>query len=807
MSSIRNIMQSVQSREIIKQASDVVVYLGGQDYVYNKYLGGSQGQIVPFNDYVTSFSASYDLDAMIPSATITLAVPIQDDYLFRAPGGNNVIETMEDIRVFQKGYYLSATGNSVYYQVFKGFVTSINYATDGKNTNIAINAQGTMGLLERMQIDLAPADVSNPGQFAVPEQTTNYNFNPYKMIQYAFTHQSLFEGFDLTQIQGQGSVASSAFYDSLKNDFVVKWMLILADMARDVHVFGSPDVVNIAQDLPQQVQKVPESQTPENRNTSAIADNIKGPLSESDDFSQNDAQIAEIRKWTPEYSIGVIQLLNGNITSKLERLRYASSLIGYEAYQDVDGAIIFKPPLYNLDVMDTTAWNSKTPDTTVDSITGQRNPFVINLSEILNESESEDESAIRLTRITVKGNLNTSGMQVGGNALETLVGTVQDIDLSKIMQFGLRTEPPHHANFIKMNDPKSLYAFASSEMTRANLGFRSYTVTIPARPELKLGFPAYFPHKDIYGYIHSISNSFNKGGAATMTVTLNALRRRPLYPEVQNVNGVQQTLMTPQPNLVMQWTTPAGSNAASATPTTTGSSSPNLPGTPASDPIDPKTLKPQEKQLDNYYRNRMGAFFSPEADTVSQAWRVQLDKDAKFSAGPRTVESTYYNDLRTVRPYTDDKGYEVLGVFPWGRWQGLKQALYTFTVYDAQAISGDISSAQKINPSSVALTSAQAFLFTGEDTPPPATGISETMLTALSNQSLLVTGAKVFEIPATASTTPASSPTNASTATASPTVSTPATAATVFVTGQAPATNQGLDLLSLTSSTPSGASE
>src|SRR5208282_4121708 len=98
----------------------------------------------------------------------------------------------------------------------------------------------------------------------------------------------------------------------------------------------------------------------------------------------------------------------------------------------------------------------------------------------------------------------------------------------KMSKFGLREEPARQLAFIRTDDPKVMYAYAAAETTRANRGYRTYTITIPLRPEIRLGFPMYFPHKDMYGYIKLISINYQQGQSATMSITLDTIRKRPL---------------------------------------------------------------------------------------------------------------------------------------------------------------------------------------------------------------------------------------------------------------------------------------
>ena len=246
---VRNIQQSLQDRDTTKQCPDIVCFINGQNYLNNPFLGEGAGISVPFNDYVSSFQVSYDVEALIPSATITLIVPNFADYQFRTPGGNNLLRTMDEIRVYGKGSYLSSSGNTVYRQIFRGFVTSINYNIDGKHTIISLSCSGAMGLLERMQVDMVPSAMSNPAQEVTSQSTTNWNMGPLDQIAWVFLYGSMLDGFDqMTSVPQAPFDPSQPLYRTVEDNFVSKWQPLLYDLARDVHIFGKPNVSNVLAD-------------------------------------------------------------------------------------------------------------------------------------------------------------------------------------------------------------------------------------------------------------------------------------------------------------------------------------------------------------------------------------------------------------------------------------------------------------------------------------------------------------------------------------------------------------------------------
>jgi len=773
-STIRNIQQSVQSRDVIKQAADVIVYIDGQDYLINPYLGIA-GQAIPLNNFVNSWQSSYATDMMTPSGTLTLMVPIQDDHLFRGPGGNNILKTMAEIRVFAKGYYFSVNQNTLYHQIFKGFITSINYNMTGKMTTISISCSGALGMLEKMQVELSPSVMSSSPQEMVGFTSTNWNFDPYQSIAWAFLYSSMIDGFvndSLVQARMDGT---SVYAAAMSSPYIAKWQALLYDIARDVHIFGCQNVVDILQQIKKNTKPSDAANESFNKQNMGAVGDLISTFSETVTHANQNDFYERLRHYMPDMGISTIQLLNGRTTSRLERLRYMTELIGFEAYQDIDGAVIIKPPLYNLDVMmlEPSADSGFTPHSSLKDMTDATNPFVVQLSEISSESEVEDEAAVKVTRITARGSYCA---QFSTGLPSNLQPTAEDIDIAKLSQFGLRTEKPVECHWYENGDPHAVYAYAASEMAKANRAFRTYSVVIPMRPELKLGFPMYFPHKDCYGYIRSVSMNWVRGSAATTSITVDSLRRRPLFPVDQPVTdpGPNQhpktiRLMTPHINLINKLTTPpkgtehdaAGHTWVAAHQPGWGVLLPLVSTLPLATPV-----SAQERQM--IAARQAGTDYGINSDDTTLCWRIQPDTDTPAGLTETMVDGkvvkspaipgkplfdkeiplseAYYNALRGARPYTDGKGYEVVGPFPWGRFKSLKEALTIFTIQDALGEGTSASSAiHPVNEGADSLTDAAAFLFTG-DSVAAVTDSALTLIGNLETQTALIKNYKVFEL-------------------------------------------------------------
>jgi hypothetical protein len=765
---IRNVRQTAQEREIIKTAPDVVVYIEGLPYLLNPYLNSADGHdfvIVNFNDHVVNFNASYDVDNFIPSGTINLSVPNHQKYLYQSPGGNNVLESMMQVQVFAKGFYLSRAGNSLYHRVFKGLISHVSHTDTGKSIEISIQCLGILHFLERMQMELNPALLTNSERPATPYLSNQHNMDPYQQLADIFLRGITFEGFQLNSLLQQ-KVKGSDFEQAVSAGYAVKWQSILNGIRKDVHIFGYTFGTVLPQDIDGVAAKT-VAQGKEGPDTLAAKNDVVGQQKESD--PKRDQFVSVIRGYLPDFGVGSLQLLNGRIVSRMERIRTIVNAIGFEGYQDVNGEIIIKPPLYNLDVTDLGDQNQRYSLHPSTEIYEENNPFVIPLALIENESETEDQAGVRATRMSVQGNWSKT-MQFGTDS-NTLREVVSHIDIPKLTKFGLREEPARTMPWLVNSDKINLYTFAVSELSRANRGYRTYTFTIPMRPELKLGFPMYIPHRDMYGYIKSISLNYQIGGQASMTVSLDTLRKRPMFPathkmpntaDQQSGKEKEVTIYTTQPNLVMKWTTPPAKpaqtpsqivgglndlqlqsiqNAAAQSGFTSDNPRSNLLDNPATQlQSSQKPVFQEEVTVVSHRRDQLGTSWSTKADTTSKSFRVQNDSEKFFSKEKwvNGIDVTYCQKILAMQPFTDEKGYEVVTPFPWGRWKDLHTALNEThggkIVEDANAQDAEV------------LSGIKTFLFAGLGTPGGSLEPGSALLKALGDLQTSTETDAIFEL-------------------------------------------------------------
>lgn len=651
---IRNLVQTHAEYPIIKMVPDAVVYIDNLPYVFNDYIGSGK-VVVNINDFVTAASGAASTDTWIPQCSITLSIPNDLKYLLQAPGGQRILKTMSDVKVFTKGYYLTDKGESVYLRTFWGILSSVTYADNHKTLEVSLTCSGIMKLFDLMQYNGSPSAMTATSTTSevVGWGDKTHGLNAFEIILEAFMAPLVSDIFDTTTVVESNERPPE---DMFQRMYVTKWSAHLRNLQKAVRLFGLTK---------QSVNEVDAfiRKDPSYRDASLTNAGRSGAWVMTKDEIQrlSVADDALIRDYAPNYRIGTVTLLQSAVTSRLARIQAMVDLMGWEGYQDLDGSIIIKPPLYNLDCTNTT-------------LTGA-NPFVINLPEVCDtESDVEDEAQVRLTRMSVKGLLISNPM-LEGNV--DVVPTAMWMDPALVRQFGLRQEPPKTIPFISNND-YALFGYAVAELNKINRHRHTYTVTIPMRPELRLGFPIYVAHLDIYAYLENITWNYQRGGRPTMTLSCTNVRCRELYAfPKKTAEGQSQWIYLACPNLEWVWCA-AGNTSQSVSPDNKVTTNPKgSMGTLPAKRGSAADLTEQQKAF-LAMKKANGGDVSVAVDDVDNAWRVS--ENAGHFDHRRAVDESYFNDITHVAmPYTDSKGYEVLRPFPWGRYETLENALDKFT--------------------------------------------------------------------------------------------------------------------------------
>jgi hypothetical protein len=756
---LRNISQSHQEREIVKTAPDMVVYIDGLPFILNPYLSSTADdlQTVNFNDFVTAISTSYSVDQFIPSGTISLSIPNGFKHLFLAPGGMTIFEPMASVRIYAKSYFFSERGNTVYRRIFHGLLKSVSMNESQTSLELSLSIVGICRLMELVQVELKRS-LSSYSSVTV-----------FDAIYDTFDRVLDFSELIKNSLQ-EKMTRSSAETKSLQTEYVQRWAVRLHDLRKEIRLFGYRETKDINAKLTAPINKG-------NGNPATEQATVKPNQSDTQTATMKDNAdvFKRLTSYTFDKAVGGQSLLGNQLMPRIDRVRNLVDMAGLEGYQDIDGLIIIKPPLYNLDCTmlgsssigsNITSDQTYTNDLADENLYEDANPYIIHMAEILSEGYVEDETAVRRTSMVVSCNFGKpAGMQIEGHI--DLTPTVRYVDIDLMRKFGVREEPTKYIGYLD----KDLYAmmgYAVCELHKANKGYRTYTVSIPLRPELRLGFPIYLPHKDMYGYITSASISYNVGGQATMSLTCNYIRKRPLFPQKRSLQTKEEQsraedlnnlraqaeeqggipnesknsapsnldeaiVYTSQPNLVHYW--------FAGTPEKSENTSPvDKKGVEANEVLLKSDLPtPEEAAKALFHRYKHGTLHETHVNTATGRWVIGVDdaklrstvaakvkdlpkgqflfnavlKDGEKTEAKLKIADVHYMRLTSmVQPYTDEKGYEVIPILPWGRYTTLRQALVDCT--RNYWFKGSADEKEKVQEE---LQRANAFLFSGMSIP------------------------------------------------------------------------------------------
>jgi hypothetical protein len=205
-----------------------------------------------------------------------------------------------------------------------------------------------------------------------------------------------------------------------------------------------------------------------------------------------------------------INMWEASYETKQQIASTVAEKVNFEFYQDVDGDLVFKPPLYNLN-------------------TKASRVYVLKPEDIVSMNFSVKEP--QYTYAVVKGTLTKNMSGVLDDEFITPKSTY--IDYRLVAKYGWR--PLEIDSNIHTNTTSAFY-YAAAELDRQNQEAETASVTITLRPELKPGYPVYIEHIDCFYYVTSVSHDFTYGSSCSTTIEIKARRKRFMPPGDMNVS-------------------------------------------------------------------------------------------------------------------------------------------------------------------------------------------------------------------------------------------------------------------------------
>lgn len=467
---------------------------------------------VDLNRYVTSISTEAAVDSAPGGATVVLSIPDTDVNDFFVDGQLLIVPMME-IELYSKGYFLVG-GFPQYYRIFWGIVSSVTKAWSNGTTTVTISCKDILRWWELTNVTINPGFIESFGS-----STGNFTFwgnqfagmNPYTVI-IALAREAMGD-FSLTT----GSFTSflpekgpeEPVVGGFARDIMAYWQLKFGNIWNSLVMYGaSGQAYTFSGDSgtfsPVQISE----------RIFAEEERLAFVNQETGLFKINPGEVATFKQ-SIDRAVD-FELFQSEQQSKLALAMSSRDQAGYEFFCDPCGDIVFKPPFYNLNVM---------PNKPVSWIQD---------FEVLDDSVTDSEAEV-YTHITASGNAFGGVMDYGLND-EITTPRAGAFDFHLLRRYGWRK---YDYQCEWAGNPRKLFFHLLDYLDKLNAKRQNGTVTIPLRPELRLGFPIWFPKYDSFFYVTGISHSYQVGGQATTTLTLSAKRSKFIAPN--NIGELSQT--------------------------------------------------------------------------------------------------------------------------------------------------------------------------------------------------------------------------------------------------------------------------
>jgi len=597
-------LNEFKNKGVLKLAPDFFVQIQGRDdarvLVSNEtksaeytvvdgnkqYTGGAQGnndagfQKISFKSGITNMSVGFATNPGSGTCSLTYVCPqyhsLNQSFYIDQPNGTKVpfFSSMMEVQVFAKGRFMRKDGEDLvpaYYPVFWGFITTVNESYNSSETTFNITCRDMLGWWEYQNVNVVASPVNaRYGGGSVPSTGSLFRFmNPWEIMLNLF-QETTFDNFVFPALLKNGVIppeaampraaksepGSDGIWEILGKQVLASWKGRYGmgtpyssknkkDSAfSNLEMFGISKVFRL-EDLASTPFKVDSDESLKKRKSPLLPDTEPGGNQTPNADGSTDGsstpknsggnggnRVYQVKKFqTPSHRIDVDFAAFGRVLpfgafssysmgteptkmTKLEVASYVADSIHFEFYQDVNGMFVFKPPFFNMDT--------------------SNNPiYVIKAGDIINADFAEDSSQI-VTFVEASGPIIMQATSTDFQAAHA--------DFGLMAKYGIRERTVKVAYG---NNAEELQAMAAGEMAKANSKAYTANVTIPFRPEIRIGYPVYIDHLDTFYYLRSVSHSISMGNTATTTLVLEAKRVRLYNAQGEPLRGyIQKSFAT-----------------------------------------------------------------------------------------------------------------------------------------------------------------------------------------------------------------------------------------------------------------------
>jgi hypothetical protein len=606
-------------------------------------------------------------------ATLEIIAPqykgLHEDYYTTLPNGTRVpiFTPMMEIKIYMKGRFLEEEYQWAprYYPVFWGMITGVQENYTGGAYTFSITCEDLLCWWKYQKIQLLAGSMaaSYGGGRMDRFPSAFQNMSPWEIILSLFT-DSFFMDMDENGVSAIYNFVFPQFSNIQQAPGIKSLKETWGPFARNVIDYwnkrfgfgvlqnGTPsEIAASLSNIPLEMYGLrgPISWSVINSKLTSFLDPPKRNTTEQSsrkvDLDLDFGMLAKVQPY------GLFDLYGDGAEpqylTKLEIANAVSEKVNMEFFVDTNGNIVFKPPLFNLDIA-----------------TGDVPYYKVGPEEIINFNTNFDSNSI-VNILTVTGPLQ---QQVSLEA----IGMHADFD--SIKRFGIRSD--QMVVSYGMN-AEQLKMIAVAEMTRRNGQAYTGSVSIPLRPEMRLGYPVYLPHIDTFYYVTGLSHSYTYGSAATTDLSLQYRRERVFEDGTTGLSDstvgdvLKACVMRSKDDKMSeelasrrQSVTKANEEAIVELKKTHN----NLIQTDKSKSEQIEALVNEQKKQDVAEVNRM--YSGPGLLGYWQVSRAEIKPYNQSVTNPGTPQAVVSNELVMITdqtvPYTDKNGYRHIGVYPYG---------------------------------------------------------------------------------------------------------------------------------------------
>ena len=526
-------------RNALKLAPDAFVVVNGA--LTSRVLSPmkvEQTQDIDIRGGITSVNVSAAVSPPGSSkATIEITTPmykgLHEDYFVTLPNGVRApfFMPMMEVKIYMKGRFLEPEYKYVtqYYPVFWGMITNVQENYSSGNYNITLSCDDFLVWWRFQKITLNPGIIDSfyGGALQTKFPTVFEKMSPWEIIYSMFTDNFFIQHkkdgteafFNFVYPQWSKTAMMPDSLVPVKDTFGPMSSLVM-DYWNDRFGMGVSRDGDIGQ-IKSEVSQIPlemfglrgpiKQETVQNKIMTFLDYKDKQYSGHTDTAAALDLDFGLLARVQPFGAFDLFgQGTEPTIMSKMEIATAVCEKVQMEFFVDTNGKFVFKPPFYNLDV----------------ASAGLKH-YRIGPEDVIDFNATFDSNVL-INYLTVTGPMYQQ--------IPSLEAIGFHVDFDSVRKYGIRAE---QVNIPYGMNGKQLRMIAVAEMSRRNGQAFSGSVTIPLRPEMRLGYPVYMEHIDAFYYVTGINHSFSFGSSATTSLTLE-FRRDKVFDDGNSGIGDSQ---------------------------------------------------------------------------------------------------------------------------------------------------------------------------------------------------------------------------------------------------------------------------